>query len=67
MATLTTGVFVDVRFKSFHGNRTQKLFSDNKPCQLWMKAQRFGDHPHFHHQGKDVKHFVAREEFTEYL
>jgi hypothetical protein len=32
-----------------------KIFSGNKPCQLWIKTQRFGDHFRFHHQGNDVK------------
>jgi hypothetical protein len=31
-----------------------KFFLDNKPCQLWTKAQRFGDHLCLHHQGKCV-------------
>jgi hypothetical protein len=28
-----------------------KIFSCNKMCQLWMKAQRFRDHLWLHHQG----------------
>jgi hypothetical protein len=37
------------------GRRTPKvckIFPDNKPCQLWTKAQRFGDYQFFNHQGK---------------
>jgi hypothetical protein len=26
-----------------------KIFSGNKPCQLWSKVQRFGDHLRLHH------------------
>jgi hypothetical protein len=32
-----------------------KIFSGNKACQLWIKAQRFGEHLRLHHQGNDVK------------
>jgi hypothetical protein len=28
-----------------------KIFSGNKPCQLWIKAQHFRDHLRLHHQG----------------
>jgi hypothetical protein len=31
-----------------------KFFSNNKPCQLWIKAQCFKDHLRLHHQGRDV-------------
>jgi hypothetical protein len=30
-----------------------KIFSGNKPCQLWINAQRFGDNLRLHHQGND--------------
>jgi hypothetical protein len=31
-----------------------KIFSGNKPCQLWIKAQHFRDHLHLHHHGNYV-------------
>jgi hypothetical protein len=38
-----------------------KFFYGNKPCQLRMKARRFGDQLHLHQQGEDVK---ATKELT---
>jgi hypothetical protein len=32
-----------------------KIFSGNKPCQLWIKAQCFGDHLRLHFQGNDLR------------
>jgi hypothetical protein len=32
-----------------------KIILSNKPCQLRIKAQHFGDHLRFHHQGMEVE------------
>jgi hypothetical protein len=44
-----------LRLEAFMTTELYKIFSGNKPCQLWTKAQRFGDHLRLHHQGNDVK------------
>jgi hypothetical protein len=41
-----------LRLKAFAATEIDKLFSGNKPCQLWIKAQRFGDHLRLHYQGR---------------
>jgi hypothetical protein len=38
---------------SKHDNQLDKIFSVNKPSQLWINAQRFEDHLRLHHQGND--------------
>jgi hypothetical protein len=35
-----------------------KIFSGSKPFQLWIKAQRFGDHLRFHYQGNDGNYII---------
>jgi hypothetical protein len=45
----------DIGISYFKHKELYKIFSGNKPCQLWIKAQRFGDHLRLHHQGNDVK------------
>jgi hypothetical protein len=43
-----------MRLETFSATELDKIFSGNKPCQLWIKAQRFGDHLRLHRQGNDV-------------
>jgi hypothetical protein len=46
-----------IRIKAFTATELDKILSDNKPCQLWRKTQRFGDHIRVHHQGNDIIRF----------
>jgi hypothetical protein len=32
------------RLEAFTAAELDKILLGNKPCQLWIKAQRFGDH-----------------------
>jgi hypothetical protein len=45
----------NIRLEDFTATELDKIFSGNKPCQLWTKVQRFGDRIHFHHQGKCIQ------------
>jgi hypothetical protein len=35
-----------IRLEAFTVTELDKIFSGNKACQLWIKAQRFRDHLH---------------------
>jgi hypothetical protein len=42
-----------IRLEAFMVTELDKIFSGNRPCQLWIKAQHFRDHLRLHHQGND--------------
>jgi hypothetical protein len=43
----------DIRLEAFTASELNKIFSGNKPCQLWIKAQCFRDHLRLHQQEND--------------
>jgi hypothetical protein len=47
-----------MRPEDFTATELDKIFSGNKPCQLWTKAQRFGDHIHLHLQGNVMNDII---------
>jgi hypothetical protein len=43
-----------IRLECFTVTELDTIFSGNKLCQLWTKAQHFGDHIRLHYQGNDI-------------
>jgi hypothetical protein len=48
-------IHTNIRPEAFTATELDKIFSGNRPCQLWIKTRRLGDHLRLHDQRNDVK------------